>query len=223
MTLIVSLLAGCASSTDTPSRAAAPTDRSDASAEDAAPTVEVAGGDLVLVAGAERRTLASVEAGELLHAVLRPTRSPDGVRTVLALGRDEGRFELRYLNIEADGERSDLYWFPLRMQVADDVARVSDVPTLPVWAPDGSAVAWLEWGPEGTRLRTVGWFDHDAGTNPSDDQATYDLEPVPVGTQLEAWEVGDDGAPELVTRGSGDDRWRIRIEGDEVIVALDAL
>lgn len=185
---------------------------------EAPPTVRIDGDDLVLVEGDRATTLASLDDGELLHAEVRPgTRSDDAV-TVLALARtDDGRYELRYVT-RAGGVVTDLYWFPSRMQIDPATATVSDVPTVPVWAPDGSSVAWLEWTAEGTRLRTSGWLDHDAGTNPSEDQATYRLDELPVGSQLTAWEVDPSGTPVLVARDGDGDTWRIRIEEGAAVV-----
>lgn len=215
--LAITLLAGCATA-DAPGAAAPPDEGAVAAA--AAPDVAIDGADLVLTTTDGPHVVATVDDAELLHAVVRPGVH-DAV-TVLALTRVEDRYELRYLSA-SDGEITDLYWFPARLQISPDTAQVRDVPTLPVWSPDGSALAWLEWNAEGTRLRTVGWFDHELGTNPSDDQATYALADVPVGAQLDVWEVADDGVPVLVTRGEGDARWRIRLEGGEPIVALDRL
>lgn len=197
-------------------------------ADDEPPTSSVAedvsaatidGDDLILVAADGSRTVvATVTDAELLHAEVRPGAS--AATTVLALTRTHDRYELRYLSV-AEGEVSDLYWFPSRLQVDPGSARIVDVPPLPVWAPDGSGVAWLEWDAEGTRLRTVGWFDHDLGDNPSDDQAAYVLDELPLGTQLATWEVDVDGTPVLITHGEGDERWRIRLEAGEPIVALE--
>jgi hypothetical protein len=200
------------------SATAAPSDPLESPA--ATPEVEIDGRDLVLVTDEGRTTVATLEDGLLVDAQLRPGDRPGDGLTVLALGRTADSYELRYVNV-VDGAATDLYWFPFRLQVDPGTAAITDVPTLPVWAPDGSAVAWLEWTADGTRLRTVGWLDHDAGTNPSDDQATYALTEVPVGTQLAAWEVEDDGTPVLVT--AGEPRWRIRVEDGGAVVALDEL
>jgi hypothetical protein len=181
------------------------------------PTVRIDGDDLVLVEGDRATTLASLDDGELLHAEVRPGTRPDDAVTVLALARTDGRYELRYVT-RAGGVVTDLYWFPSRMQIDPAAASVLDVPTVPVWAPDGSAVAWLEWTAEGTRLRTVGWLDHDAGTNPSDDQATYRLHELPIGSQLAAWEVDPSGTPVLVARDADGDTWRIRLEDGAAVV-----
>jgi hypothetical protein len=195
----------------------------DASAGDAtvaAPVAEIDGPDLVLRRGDDRTTLASLEDGELVHAIVRPGER-DAV-TVLALARTDGRYELRYVTRTPEAT-TDLYTFPSRLQVDPDTARVDDAPTLPVWAPDGSALAWLEWGTDGTRLRTVGWFDHDAGTNPSDDHATYRLDDVPAGSQLEAWEVDADGTAVLLVRTDEGERWRLRLEPGGPALAADTV
>ncbi len=212
------IAAGCATS-DAPS-GADPSPGDEVTAERTPPTAVIDGSDLVLTsATGDRTVVATVDDAELLHAEVRP--GVDDPVTILALTRADDRYELRYLSVYED-QVTDLYWFPARLQVSPDTVHVSDVPTLPVWAPDGSELAWLEWDDAGTRLRTVGWFDHDLGTNPSDDQATYEVDDLPVGTQLATWEVDEDGTPVLVTRGEGDDRWRIRLEEDEPVVALDA-
>lgn len=208
---------GCAPTADD-GAASPPADAPD-TAVTATTVASIDGADLVLVGPDGQRTVvASVDDGQLLHAEVRP-----GVEepvTVLALTREEAGFQLRYLAVE-DGTPTDLYWFPSRLQVAAASAEVEDVPTLPVWAPDGSGVAWIEWDEDGAVLRTVGWYDHDLGTNPSDDQATYALDGVPAGTQLERWEQRADGATELVTRSADGERWRIRVETDAADVARE--
>jgi hypothetical protein len=189
-----------------------------------APSIDIVG-DEIRLAGADgsSRTLAVLdptEDGELVHASLRP--GEHGTMTVLALTRtstDAGaRYELRYL-VADDEAATDLYWFPWRLQVVDDLTAVHDTPPLPVWSPTGDVVAWVEWDGEGTRLRTVGWRDEGASSNPSDDASAYRLDGVPPGTQLEAWEVGSDGVP--VLRGVGGETvWRIRLDVGRWAIAM---
>lgn len=176
--------------------------------------VHVDGRDVILVAGGIELVVATLdeEDGEILHASLRP--GDHDPATVLALTRVEDaeagpRYELRYLVATEDGV-TDLFWFPARLQVDPEVAEVLDVAPLPVWAPDGSAVAWIEWAGDGTRLRTVGWRDEGTHTNPSDETSAYDLDEVPPGTQLEAWRRDDDG--NVLVGRSEDDRWNIRLQ-----------
>lgn len=180
------------------------------------PAVHIEGDRLVLIDTDDERVLTTTSPdadGDLVHATLRP--GDRDRQTVLVLARAPGepdRYELRYLNVAGD-EVTDLYWFPWRLQVADDLAAVSDVPPVPVWAPDGDAVAWLEWGAGGTRLRVVGWHDEPRSSNPTDDTATYRVADVPAGTVLEAWERDEDGTPVLRGR-NGDTSWRIRLDTD---------
>jgi hypothetical protein len=213
------VLGACASDGDT---AAPDADAAVDAATRTAPVAEIAGPDLVLRRGDERTTLASLDDGELVHAIVRPGERDGDAVTVLALVRTDGRYELRYVTRTPDAT-TELYGFPNRLQVDPDTARILDVPTLPVWAPDGSALAWLEWGTDGTRLRTVGWFDHDAGTNPSDDQATYRLDDIPAGSQLEAWEVDEDGTEVLLVRTAEGERWRLLVEPDGSAVTAETV
>jgi hypothetical protein len=186
-------------------------------ADDGVPAVHVEGDALLLELDGTTVTVAEVGPDEqLLHAAVRPGH--DAPITVLALTRSEGRYELRYANV-LDDAVTDLYWFPWRMQVDDDVADFADVPTIPVWAPDGSSVAWLEWDRHGTRLRTVDWIDYEHTSNPSDDQAAYRVAEVPVGSQLVAWEQDSDGTPVLHARTDGT-LWEIRLEDGTPVVAM---
>lgn len=184
----------------------------------AQPQVRIDGDRLVLTAtdGTERVVAVTdpTSDGELLHATLRP--GDRDRQTVLAVARAQGdggaRYELRYLSVDGD-EVTELYWFPWRLQVAEDLATTLDQAPVPVWSPDGDAVAWLEWGSEGTRLRTVAWHDEAVTSNPSDDAATYRLDEVPAGTRLEAWDLDQDGRP--VLRGhDGDTTWRIVVDAE---------
>jgi hypothetical protein len=215
----VVLLSACSADAYTPR----PSDDEAVVEQPDVPRIEIAGPELRLVeVDGRSRTLASLapEDGELVHAVLRPGERASV--TVLALTRTaavEGpRYELRYLVADEDGTTA-LYWFPWRLQVADDLTEVVDAPPLPIWSPDGASVAWVEWDAQGTQLRTVAWRDDGVSSNPSDDAATYRLEGVPPGTQLDAWEIGSDGVPVLRGR-DGDATWRIRLDVGRRAVAL---
>lgn len=209
-------LAGCAGSAGNPAGAGPEPGRS--ASVVLQPQVRIDGDRLVLsdADGGERVLAVTDRAtdGELLHATLRPGDRER--QTVLVLARAQGdggaRYELRYLNVEGD-EVTDLYWFPWRLQVTEDLAMTLDEAPVPVWAPDGGAVAWLEWGAEGTRLRTVDWYDEAVTSNPSDDTATYRLDEVPAGTQLETWDLDQEGRPVLRGRG-GEASWRIVVDAD---------
>jgi hypothetical protein len=179
--------------------------------DEGTPAAVIDGDDLLVVDGDGVTTrVATVDDAELLTATIRP--GGDDPVTVLALTRTDDAYELRYADVNA-GESTDLYWFPFRLGV-ELVRDVADVPPTPVWAPDGSGIAWLEWDEEGTRLRTVGWLVHEAGTNPSDDQARYRLDGVPEGAQLTSWDVGSDGISTLTSTVVDGERWRIRLGPD---------
>lgn len=215
------LLAACSGDDPDPDRAApSGTEQQVAGDHDEAGEVRVLARDreLVLVDGAgERRTLATLEdpSERFEHVALRPGDREDD--TVLAVTSTDGRYELRYLVVDGDGP-SDLYGFPWRMQIDEDVSEHADVAPRPVWAPDGGAVAWLEWDAEGTRLRTVGWMDEEVANNPSDDVAVYEVDDVPAGTQLLRWEGARSGA--TFVADDGEVEWRIELGGRDRAVAM---
>jgi hypothetical protein len=214
---LATILAGCSAGADRGGSAGSPSPA-------AAAVVELSGAELRLTEpDGTSRTLAELDPlsdGEFVHAAVRPG---DRERTTLVvlMRTDDGtgpRYELRYLVADASGT-SELYWFPWRLQVDDRLTGVLDAPPTPVWAPDGSSLAWVEWDEQGTRLRTVAWRDDDGSSNPSDDAAAYRLAEVPAGTQLAGWEVGSDGVP--ILRGvQGDTVWNIRLKAGREAVAL---
>ena len=178
-------------------------------------------GNLVLVDGEGSRTLlASLQdpAAHVEHVALRPGERES--TTVVALTSIDGRYELRYLVVETGEGPGDLYPFPWRMQVDQDMDPDADAAPRPVWAPDGSAVAWLEWDEAGTRLRTVGWVDHDRTSNPSDELAVYAVEQVPAGAQLQRWE--DTRAGPVFVAHDGEVEWHIELGSRERAVAMPA-
>jgi hypothetical protein len=180
--------------------------------------VEIDGDQVVLLGGDdERRPVAQLDPerhGEVLHASVRPGQHAS--TTVLLLTRVQQRYELRYLVVEDEGP-AELYGLPWRLQIEPNLVRFADVAPTPVWAPDGSAVAWLEWDGDGTRLRTVGWIDHGRQSNPSDDAHTYRVDDLPRGTQLERWE---DGSHPTLHGSDGEKEWRIELDLEQRAVAL---
>ncbi len=142
-------------------------------------------GPLLLGAGREVRltdgdgaTLASYvfpEEGESTVAGLavRPGSSATDL-TAAVITTAEGMYDLRILS--RDGE-------DLTLEVVDDPAyrpgegagaglRVSG----PVWAPDGTSLAWLEEDESGVRLRTIGWEDGPGTGATATDNAVFALE-----------------------------------------------
>lgn len=206
----VIVVAGCTSGTTQP--APTPSPQATAVEAPAGPDVQVRGRDVLLRADGDKQVIASLDAdeGRVHHAALRPG-DHDRV-TVLLLTAVDGRYELRYVVVGDDGP-SDVYWLPWRLQVAEDLAVVADVAPLPVWAPDGSAFAWLEWDADGTLLRTVAWRDTPEGGNPSDQAAAYRIAEVPAGAQLVRWAM-EGAKPVLVASGHGM-AWRIELDLDD--------
>jgi hypothetical protein len=167
------------------------------------------------------RELAALPAadGEVVHTAVRPSRTDPLTVLVLVRRDDPGagiRYELRYA-VDAGEER--LRDLPDHLQVDAATAAVLDVPPLPVWAPDGSAVAWVEWNPLGTQLRALGWEVDDRWTRPASDAVAYRLDEVPPGVQLDGWEDGEHGVVVLTGWRDGE-RWRIAVESDEQRVAV---
>lgn len=173
---------------------------------------------LVLREGNDRRVLTRFDDadGTPVHAALRPGDPHE--HTVVVLSRVPGRagdplgerYELRYL-VATDDAVSELYGFPAGQQVAPESPAILDVAPVPVWSPDGDAIAWIEWVEQGTRLRTVGWIDDGETPNPSDETAAYALADVPAGVQLEDWRTAADGDPVLLGR-QDDQPYRIQLE-----------
>lgn len=187
---------------------------SGAQAVDIAPEAQASidGNEVVLLVDGEhvRHPVPSDE-GEPVYATVRPGAHRD--QTVLVVTRVEDadgvRYELRYIVANAD-EVSDLYWFPWRLQISHQLAAIADVAPLPVWEPDGEALAWVEWGEAGTQVRTVGWIDDGISNNPSDEVGRYPVPDLPAGVQLERWETDDAGAAILVGAREGQ-RYRVEL------------
>lgn len=214
--LVAAALGACSSPT---SDGSADVERPDAAQQptSAGPSAHIEGTRVVLDLDGDPQVLVAVEDAELVHASVRP--GDDEPTTVLVLLQREGRYELRYLDV-VDGEATDLYGLPFRLQVTDDV--LADTPPIPVWSPDGDRVAWIEATSHGTRLRTLGWLTYERGTNPSEDRGDWDLAAVPTGTQLQGWRTEPDGTPLLLARPADGERWQIRLEDDGPIEALGA-
>ena len=217
-TLVAAVLAG-GCTPDTPTPAPSPEGTAPATEASADEGVRIEGAEVVLADDGAVVARLGEDEGTIVHAVLRPGDHDND--TVLVLTSVEDRYEIRYVVVGEDGP-SDLYWLPWRLQVDAALVNLADVPPLPVWAPDGSAFAWLEWDDEGTRLRTVAWRDTPEGGNPSDDQAVYRVADVPVGAQLISWQMDGD-TPVLLAEVNGI-AWRIELDlasGDIYALPID--
>jgi hypothetical protein len=210
---------------DPPSESGAPGGRVGAEqADPAATSVRVDGRTLVVAdedTGARELATLTDEDGEVVHTAVRP--GDHDALTVLVLTRVEDevtgpRYELRYV-VETDDGATALYWFPWYLQVEEQLTAVLDVPPLPVWAPDGSALAWVEWADDGTQLRAVGWVDDGVSRNPSAEAAAYRLDDVPAGVQLDGWEPGA-GSTAVLTGSLEDQRYRIAVDPGEGTIAM---
>lgn len=222
--LVALAVGGCATANDGGTAATDAADAADAAdasvtEEGTAPEVRTDGSSVLLRVDGADHVIAELDEldGEAVHTALRPTVGDR--HTVLVLTRvtdGPARYELRYVTVDVHegGVRStDLYWFPWRSQIDETSAAILDVPPVPVWAPDGSGVAWIEWSDDGTRLRTVGWISDGEADNPSELVATYRLDDVPAGAQLERWLPTEEELDAvLVARGADDARFRIEVE-----------
>lgn len=176
------------------------------------------------VLGRDGATVASLPSsvleGEAVHAVVRPGRHD--LATVLALVRVEGpelaaHYELRYVTVDDEGSAA-LSWFPWRLQVHAELVEVLDVAPVPVWSPDGGALAWIDWDRDDTILRIVRWHDGLRVSEPSELVASYRLRDVVPGTQLDAWHEGD---PTVFTAtGPDGERLEIELVASEVALQL---
>lgn len=189
-----------------------PVPATNAAADTGLPVAVVDGDRLLLVDGDDEPAIvATVTDGDLLHAEVRP--ATDGPVTVLALVRtDAPAYELRYLHVDDEGTPTDLYGFPWRLQVDPASVAHADVPTTPVWAPEGDAIAWLEVDDRGVRLRTQGWLAYETSTNPAEAGSETAVPDLPVGSQLTAWELAADGTDVLVATTPDDEIVRIRLD-----------
>lgn len=154
-------------------------------------------------------TLAAEGESTVVSLEVRPGSTAEDLTVVFA-AEGEGMVDLRYVRVTG-GEVSGWEYFEGSSAVSADA--VADGALTPQFSPDGRHLAWLEM-PRGepqqpARLRTIGWSDDSPGTgSPSDDNATFDLEPVAVEhpLTLEDWiwdEVGEDGTARGELRAVG--------------------
>ncbi|MFP4635077.1 MAG: hypothetical protein ACLFRD_04375 [Nitriliruptoraceae bacterium] len=141
--------------------------------------------------------------GRPVHVTVRPGDHPS--ETLLVVLRSAvvpgPRYVLRYLDVDpttlaARADRGDdspadlevaapeLWWLPWRLQIDAEHGAGADAAPRPVWSPDGSSVAWVEWDADSTTLRLLRWGEDGPTTTsstPLDDATTR-------GLQLAGWE-----------------------------------
>ena len=160
-----------------------------ASPDQQPPSVVAASGAVVTAAGNQLRVL-DAEGAEVAALEL-PEEGGSTVRglavrpgstvadlTAAVFTTAEGMEDLRVLRV-VDGE--------LSLEVVEDDryrpgAAAQGQPWVdgPVWAPDGTSLAWVEQDDAGTRLHTIGWDEQGPGTGVSaTDNATFTLDGDP--------------------------------------------
>ena len=127
--------------------------------------------------------------------------------TAAVLTTAEGTYDLRVLRSGGDDLTLEVVDEPSYRPGQDAGAGL--VVSGPVWAPDGTSLAWLEQDETGTRLRTIGWDDGPGTGLPATDNATFALAGVPV-EQLDLVDwvaVGSDRTLIRATSRTAGDRW----------------
>lgn len=141
--------------------------------------------------------------GTPVHVTVRP--GDHSTATLLVVLRSAvvpgPRYVLRYLDVDPaaldpDGDPGDggagdaevappeLWWLPWRLQIDAAHGAGTDAAPRPVWSPDGSSVAWVEWDAQHTVLRLLGWGEDGptvTSSTPLDDATRR-------GLQLARWE-----------------------------------
>ena len=166
---------------------------------------------LLRVLDADGTTLSAYELPEegestITGVAVRPGSTVAEV-TAAVLTTAEGTYDLRVLRSGGDD---------LTLEVVDEApyrpgqdAGAGLAVSGPVWAPDGTSLAWLEQDETGTRLRTIGWDDGPGTGLPATDNATFALAGVPA-EQLDLVDwvaVGSDRTLIRATSRTAGDRW----------------
>jgi hypothetical protein len=151
------------------------------------------------------------EEGESTFRFVTPRPGDHADLTVLALTQAEGFYDLRWLVVEGT-EATRLQALPIQYQPLTGLASYNDTAPLPMWAPDGSAIAYLEWNEEGSvQLHTIGWADGPGTGDTATDNAAFGLD-LPAPVQLQSWTAESDS--HSVLRAVADDgrTWTITLE-----------
>lgn len=144
-------------------------------------------------------------------ATIRPGSTRDEI-TIVAVSQAEGMYDLRWLTVTDGEEDTAVQAFPTEYQPDTEMVAAADVPPIPVFSPDGRSLAWLDWNADGeVALRTVGW-DAGPGTGADeDDNATFRLEQLPAGAQLQRWEPAEGDTSTLHAADGEGNSWTITV------------
>jgi hypothetical protein len=137
----------------------------------------------------------------VIEVAVRPGSTADDL-TAAVLTQAEGMWDLRELRVVAGQVTVAAEPFPpaYRPGAGTDPG-AGFVVTGPIWSPDGASLAWLETGPGGATLRTIGWTEDGPGTgDTATDNASWALDTAPIGVTLHpaGWHaLGTDGDTEV--------------------------
>ncbi len=155
----------------------------------AEPLIVVHDRDLSVVTAQEVRTLVTLpEEGEstFVHVAVRPGSTLDDL-TVVTTTTAEGFHDLRWTRL-VDGEVVVAHTAFEGAYAPAAAASTTASLSVPVWAPDGSAVAWIDQVGGDATLRVVGWDDGPGTGDPATDNTAFTLElPAGVPLHLQEW------------------------------------
>jgi hypothetical protein len=154
---------------------------------------------LLLPDGTSRMLYGFAVEGEsrVIEVAVRPGSTVDDL-TAAVLTQAEGMWDLRELRVVGGQVTVAAEPFPpaYRPGAGTDPG-AGFVVTGPIWSPDGASLAWLETGPGGATLRTIGWTDEGPGTgDTATDNASWALDTAPIGVTLHPagwYAIGTDG------------------------------
>lgn len=211
---------------DAPEDADAPgdDDTSDAPAEDAEPASDVTDLEGVEVQPEGQELMLRIDDEVLIvglldpegesfyrHATIWPGSTRDDL-TIVAVSQAEGMYDLRWLTVTDGAEDTPVQAFPTHLQPDTEMVAAADVAPNPVFSPDGDSLAWLDWNAEGAvSLRTVGWDEGPGTGRTEDDNASFALDELPAGVQLQSWEAVEGDTSELHVTDQEGESWTITI------------
>ena len=146
------------------------------------------------------------------HATIWPGSTRDEI-TIVAVSQAEGMYDLRWLTLTDGDEGAPVQAFPTHHQPDTEMVGAADVVPIPVFSPDGRSVAWLEWNTDGqVSLRTVGWDGGPGTGRTADDNATFALDELPAGVQLQRWVAATGDSSQLHVVDQEGTTWTITVQ-----------